>query len=75
MPKIRPEKISGIVALSYLFLIPAGAAWALVKIRAMDADIETLWRKANVDPALAAEVPSLARAREAIMETARGVRG
>lgn len=48
MRKIRPEKIAGIVALSYLVLIPAGAFVAWRKIQFMDEDIAQLWEAANI---------------------------
>lgn len=43
MPKVKPEKIAGIVALSYLVLIPVGAAVILGRIRTIETDIDILW--------------------------------
>lgn len=45
MPKVKPEKVAGIVALSYLVLIPAGAALMWRKIQLLDQDITTMWEK------------------------------
>lgn len=40
---IKPEKIAGIVALSYLVLIPVGAAYIYQKVRVIDEDLTTVW--------------------------------
>lgn len=39
MPKIKPEKITGIVAMSYLVLIPVAAAMLYQKVRIIDQDV------------------------------------
>lgn len=59
MPKgIRLEKVSGVVALSYLVLIPATAYVAWRKIQTLDKDLTVVWDKLDmpeddraVDPA------------------------
>lgn len=43
MPKLKPERIAGIVALSYLVIIPAGAFWAWRKIQIIDKDVTAMW--------------------------------
>lgn len=50
MPKIRPEKVAGIVALSYLALIPAGGILTYLKLRQMDEDVNTMWAHLGMDP-------------------------
>lgn len=59
MPRggIKPEKVAGIVALSYLVIIPVVGAWGYLKLRALDKDVETLWDNAEIDPKLAAVTP------------------
>lgn len=41
--KLTPERVAGIVALSYLVLIPAGAFWAYRKITIIDRDLTIMW--------------------------------
>lgn len=48
MRKIKLEKITGVVALSYLVLIPVGAFCAWRKIQQMDDDLMVLWDKADM---------------------------
>jgi hypothetical protein len=48
MPKVKPEKIAGIVALSYLVLIPAAAFLAVKKFQAVDHDLEEVWEKLDM---------------------------
>lgn len=43
--KMKLEKIAGIVALSYLVLIPAGAFYAWKKIQVIDRDVTEMWDK------------------------------
>lgn len=43
MPKVKPEKITGIVAMSYLVLIPVGAAIFWRKLQIIDRDLTTVW--------------------------------
>lgn len=43
MSKIKPERVAGIVALSYLVLIPAGAMLVWQKLRYIDDDLTTVW--------------------------------
>lgn len=43
MSKLKLEKITGVVALSYLVLIPVGAFYAWQKIRAVDNDLTVVW--------------------------------
>jgi hypothetical protein len=40
--KVKPEKIAGIVALSYLVLIPAGAAIAWRRIKYLEQDVDEM---------------------------------
>jgi hypothetical protein len=46
--KVKPEKIAGIVALSYLVLIPAGAALVWRKIQLIELDVAELWTNAGM---------------------------
>jgi hypothetical protein len=48
MPKLRPEKVYGIVALSYLVLIPVGAAIAWRKLTIVDQDVTAMWEQLNM---------------------------
>lgn len=57
--KVKPEKIAGIVALSYLVLIPAGAAYFFVKLKEVDDDVNTMWQYLNMDPEEAADTLSM----------------
>lgn len=43
MPKVKPERIAGIVAMSYLVLIPTAALLAWRKIQIMQEDVDILW--------------------------------
>ena len=47
MLKIKPERIAGIVALSYLVLIPAGGFLAWRKIQTIDKDLTEIWNEVN----------------------------
>lgn len=48
MPKVRPERIAGIVALSYLVLIPAAGAYFYVKVRELSDDVDFLYDEGNL---------------------------
>lgn len=48
MPKIKPERIAGIVALSYLVLIPAGAFLAWRKLQLIEHDVDVIWEHCKV---------------------------
>lgn len=51
MPKgPKPERIAGIVAMSYLVLIPVGAAILYQKIRIVDRDIAEIWDQLEMVP-------------------------
>jgi hypothetical protein len=50
MPKVKPERVAGIVALSYLVLIPAGAFYAWTKVQELESDVELLWERAGYPP-------------------------
>lgn len=51
MPKIKPEKIAGIVALTYLVLIPGAGYLGWKKILKVEKDIDEAWiRIQNADP-------------------------
>lgn len=51
MSKVKPEKIAGIVALSYLVLIPAGAIFAWQRLDQMKRDVDDIWtRVQKADP-------------------------
>ena len=47
--KLKPEKIAGIVALSYLILIPAGAGAAYLKLRSLEDSIDIMWDHLNLN--------------------------
>lgn len=49
LKKVKPEKVAGIVALSYLVLIPAGAIFAWQRIKAVDQDVTTMWMHLGLD--------------------------
>lgn len=50
MPKkISPDKITGLVALSYLVIIPVGAFIAWRKLQVIDEDLTSLCEKLNVE--------------------------
>ncbi len=50
MPKrITLERLTGVVALSYLVLIPAAAVFAWQRLSQIDSDVSTLWEKAGLD--------------------------
>lgn len=59
MPKVKPERIAGIVALSYLVLIPAGAFLAYMKLQAMDEDVSTMWEHLEMNPSEGRSVISI----------------
>lgn len=50
MRKLKVEKVSGIVALSYLVLIPAGAFYVWRKIQEIDDDVALMWEKLDLPP-------------------------
>jgi hypothetical protein len=43
--KVRLEKIAGVVALTYLVIIPAGAFYAWKKIQEIEDDVAVMWDK------------------------------
>lgn len=47
MPKIKPERVAGIVALSYLVLIPAAGLLMYQKIRVIDRDVLEILDEVN----------------------------
>jgi NADP-dependent 3-hydroxy acid dehydrogenase YdfG len=48
--RIKPERIAGVVALSYLVLIPAAAFVAYRKIQIVEQDIDVLWDNSGMAP-------------------------
>lgn len=48
MPKVKPERVYGIVALSYLVLIPASLYFMWQRIRSVDRDVTILWETLNM---------------------------
>lgn len=48
MRRIKTEKVSGIVALSYLVLIPAGAFLAWRKLQIIEKDVNYLWEQMDM---------------------------
>jgi hypothetical protein len=52
--KFKLERVTGVVALSYLVLIPVGAVIVWQKVRIIDRDVTTLWEKAGLEAADAA---------------------
>lgn len=71
MSKIKVEQVAGIVALSYLALIPAGAYIAHRRICEIDKDVNALWaRLGNHDEDEVAVIGGPVRR---IKEFARGV--
>ena len=64
--RIKLEKVTGVVALSYLALIPLSAYYAYRRLVAMEQDIVTMWDHLKIDPEVAAEItglPSMERLR------------
>lgn len=63
MRKIRLEKVTGVVALAYLVLIPAGAFYAWRRTLAMENDIQDLWEKTGMphDQAVGPTIASMIR--------------
>jgi hypothetical protein len=49
---IKPERVAGIVALSYLVLIPAGAYLFHRRVQMVEKNIEDLWYNLNEDAQL-----------------------
>lgn len=46
---IRPEKVAGIVALSYLVLIPTAGIYIWRRLEKMDTDLTTVWNLVTQD--------------------------
>lgn len=57
--KFKLEKVSGLVALSYLVLIPAAAYVAHKRIQALEADADLMWDELNMENKVQAERPTL----------------
>lgn len=64
MPRLKTEKITGIVAVSYLVLIPVGGFLMWQKLQAIDEDLTAVWDQIGMDVAKAAPKLSLARMRK-----------
>lgn len=45
MAKIKLEKVTGVVALSYVVLIPAAGAYLYMRLRLQEEDIQTIWEE------------------------------
>lgn len=72
MPKrISPEKVAGIVAISYLALIPAGGLLAWLKIRQLDRDLTAVWDQMGMDTTTAPSTWNLSRLRDLIASPGR----
>ena len=66
MPKgIKPEKVAGIVALSYLVLIPAGAYYAWARVKDIETDVNDLWERAGYPPHENRGIVNLAKLKQA----------
>lgn len=50
MRKLKLEKIAGVVALSYLVLIPVGAIYVWKKVKDMDEEVVAMWDKLGMPP-------------------------
>lgn len=48
MPKMKSDRITGIVALSYLVLIPVAGIAAWQKIKSMDNAVAEMWEELNM---------------------------
>jgi hypothetical protein len=46
---VKLERVTGVVALSYLVLIPVAGVWGYNKLKQLDADIDTVWEKTIYD--------------------------
>lgn len=49
MAKLKVERVAGIVALSYLVIIPVGAFLAWQRIESIDKDVNALWDHAGME--------------------------
>lgn len=68
MRKIKPEKVAGIVALSYLVLIPVGALYVYKKLQGMDEDVSTMWTHLEMDPEKASDLFQVEKAKQLLRE-------
>lgn len=48
MFKIKPERVAGVVALSYLVLIPVGAFVLHRRVQILEEDTDALWRESGM---------------------------
>lgn len=48
MARLKLEKVTGVVALSYLVIIPLVLVIVSKKLEALDADIDVLWDESTV---------------------------
>lgn len=51
MARVKSDKITGIVAMSYLVLIPVGAYVVWQKVKIIDRDINIIWEKFDLPAA------------------------
>lgn len=56
MRKVKLDKITGVVALTYLVLIPVGAVYVWRKMEAMDKDVTEMWEKLEMPPTQATPI-------------------
>lgn len=51
MARVKADKVTGIVAMSYLVLIPVGAYIVWQKVKILDRDINIIWEKLDLPEA------------------------
>jgi len=64
MRRLKLEKVTGFVALSYLVLIPVGALIVWQKVQYIDQDVSELWEKSEMplaEPRPAVSISTLKR--------------
>lgn len=50
MRRVKLEKVTGLVALSYLVIIPVGGFLLYKKLQAVDSDLTIIWEKQAFGP-------------------------
>jgi hypothetical protein len=64
LPKVKLANVTGVVAMSYLVLIPVAGYYGWRRFAAMEQDLTTLWDHLEINPKEQAEViglPSMER--------------
>lgn len=72
LKKFKLEKVTGVVALSYLILIPAGSFYAWQRLKQMEEDVTYLWEKTGMPPVEPRPVVDLSGIKEGFQRAFRG---